>query len=198
MQLTLFAVPYDPFSGRRGQPAPSRAADHRSSLRRGHGRRSEDGFASHSRSRSSGQQFTIRSAGIRARRACAESGLGIGELRGGVRIAVECEETPDRQGVAPPTSVMGDPAGRDRHQFRSRRVGSEPPQRTPPANRRSHPRAEIPVIRPRGCARIKRTEGWATAASMRWSIAESSLLRNRECGAAKTTSKEGCLVVGEI
>jgi hypothetical protein len=28
-----------------------------------------------------------------------ESGLGVRELRGGVRIAVECEETPGRQGA---------------------------------------------------------------------------------------------------
>jgi hypothetical protein len=59
--------------GTAGVPEPHRLADSQGLLSTGHRRCTKAGSASHARSRSSGQQFTILSAGILARRACANA-----------------------------------------------------------------------------------------------------------------------------
>ena len=64
-----------------------------------HWRATETGSASHARSWLSGQQFTILSAGMPARRACANAVSAYEELRRCMRIAVEREEAPRFKGA---------------------------------------------------------------------------------------------------
>jgi len=76
-----------------------------------------------------------------------ESGLGIGELRSGVRIAVECEETASRQGAGRQRVIEILPCGIaidfDRHSSLSRRREHRVPIRNHTGARTGDPAARV-------------------------------------------------------
>jgi len=109
-------------------------------------------------------------------------GLGIGQLARGVCVAVECKDAAERQSL---------PCQREVHILSrgSPSISIATPRCAAASN--TAPQfamtpARDPVMRPRGCARM-RTAECCIAASMRcvWS----SFFRSFECGAASTTSK---------
>ena len=76
-----------------GVRKPQRPSDAQPSLRRAQRRHSDDGSDNHASSRSSGQQLTILSTGMRGEPCMRQCGLGIGQLPRGVCIAVERKDT---------------------------------------------------------------------------------------------------------